>query len=76
MYAALRPRAVKQKRITSGLFRAIPHPAYSGYLLATFGAMIYTGNFVIILAFIFLLTITPIVMWLEDHELDERVKPR
>jgi len=76
MYAVLRPEKVKQKRITKWVFKNCPHPAYNGYIFATFGALIYTGNAVVALVFIFLLTTTPIVMWLESNELDERVKGR
>jgi len=73
VWAVLRPDSAKDKRIVSGPFAFVPHPAYFGYLLAALGNFLTVGDFYLAVLFIFLLAVTPVVIWLEEHELGERV---
>tara|TARA_B100000315_G_C14456195_1_gene531508 strand:- start:245 stop:763 length:519 start_codon:yes stop_codon:yes gene_type:complete len=74
MYAVLRPKSIKQKLIKKGAFHFIPHPAYNGYLIVGLGALLISGQLYIAIVFIFLLTTTPLLIWLEEAELKERLQ--
>lgn len=73
MWAVLRPQEVKQIRISSGLFKFIPHPAYIGYLFVALGNFLAGGKFYLALVFLFLFALTPIIIYFEEKELTQRV---
>lgn len=73
MWAVLRPESMTKIKIKKGAFRFIPHPAYTGYITATFGALLYSGKLYMTIVFLILLTITPIMIWLEEDELKKRL---
>lgn len=58
----------------SGLFEFIPHPAYFGYMLLIFGNFLSSGKIYLLVVFIFLFTLLPFIMMLEDEELRSRAK--
>jgi len=73
MYAVLRPDAVARVRLKRGPFSFVPHPAYFGYLLVALGMIFYTGMLISAFVFFELFALTPIVIWLEERELKERI---
>ncbi len=74
MWAVLNPSSVKQKRIVSGFFKIIPHPAYLGELLVPLGTFLLSGKTYIGIIFIYMLSLMPIVIYFEEKELSERTK--
>ncbi|MEK7665036.1 MAG: methyltransferase [Patescibacteria group bacterium] len=73
VFAVLVPLSVKQKRINSGLFKIIPHPAYIGEILIIFGAFLASGKAYLAAAFIFIIALFPISIYFEEKELNQRV---
>lgn len=74
VWAVLNPSSVEQKKIVSGFFKIIPHPAYLGEILASLGVFFLSGKFYLILVFLFLFFLFPIVIYFEEKELSERIK--
>ena len=73
MWAVLKPDALSQVRIHRGPFSFIPHPAYFGYLLVLFGNLLTTGSLLDVSIFCLSFALTPIIIWLEERELKERI---
>lgn len=73
MWAVFKPESVSQKRITGGIFKFVPHPAYIGYILVALGNFLSSGQFYILIIFLTAIILMPIVIWLEEHELEKRV---
>ena len=73
VWAVLVPLSVKQKRISSGLFKTIPHPAYIGEILIIFGVFLASGKAYLAAAFIFIIALFPISIYFEENELNQRV---
>lgn len=74
MWAVLKPSTVEQKRIFSGFFKVIPHPAYIGQILISLGVFIFSGKAYLILVFIYFISLMPIVIYFEEKEMSERIK--
>ena len=72
MWAVLNPTSTEQKIVHSGPFKLVPHPAYLGYLCAASGALLASGKLYLAVALIFLLALTPLVIYLENRELTQR----
>lgn len=73
VWAVLRPGIVPRVRIASGPFSFIPHPAYLGYIVVALGNLFASGLLYLAGVFVLLFFLTPIVIWLEEHELGARV---
>ena len=74
VWAVLRPESVQRTRISKGPFHWFPHPAYLGYLLISIGNFLASGKFYSLLVAIFLFTLTPMVILLEEKELKRRIE--
>lgn len=74
VWAVLRPGAASKIRITSGPFSFLAHPAYIGYLIVAVGNLISSGKLYLVGIFALLMLLTPVVIWLEEHELGERLE--
>lgn len=72
VWAVLRPQSVQKMRITKGPFRFIPHPGYIGYILIALGNFLSDGKLALLAVLFYLLSFTPIVMYLEEEELKAR----
>lgn len=72
VWAVFHPESVPQVRITRGLFKFIPHPAYIGYLLVALGNCLLSGKLYVALVAIFLFALTPIMIYFEEKELSAR----
>ena len=75
-WGVLRPSSVPNIRERSGPFRYIPHPAYTSFLLAAMGLILASGQAYAFGLLIYLLIVLPIVMWLEEKELESRLKEK
>lgn len=73
MYAVFKPEVVPRRRISRGPFAVVPHPAYFGYLLVILGNLFRTGTLSLAIVLAALLALTPMVIWLEERELKERL---
>lgn len=74
VWAALRPSPALAVRIISGPFRFLPHPAYLGYVVVALGNLLWTGKLYLAGILTFLIILTPLVIWFEEHELAARIK--
>lgn len=74
VWAVLKPSSTEQKRITSGLFKTVPHPAYLGEILISLGLFFLSGKFYLLLVFFFLFCFLPISIYFEEKELSERIR--
>lgn len=74
MWAVLRPFSTPQKIVSSGPFKCVPHPAYLGYLCAALGDFLMSGKLYLAATLIFLLALTPLVIYFENRELTQRAK--
>lgn len=73
VWAVFRPNSVEQTYVKKGIYKFVSHPAYLGYLLAALGDFLYCGKAYLAVAFILLLALTPITIWLEEQELKKRI---
>ncbi|MBI5728527.1 MAG: hypothetical protein HY984_02115 [Candidatus Magasanikbacteria bacterium] len=73
VWAVLRPESTSQIRINHGPFEWLPHPAYSGYVLLALGNFLINGKLYLAGILLYTLITLPIVIWLEDHELGQRI---
>ncbi|EKD33206.1 MAG: hypothetical protein ACD_76C00068G0003 [uncultured bacterium] len=73
LVAVLDPKGVEQVRIKIGVFRHFPHPAYVGYLIVAAGNFLSSGAIYLGGVLIFLLFLMPIIILLEEHELEKRL---
>lgn len=76
VWAVIRPGIVEKIRIAAGPFRFLPHPAYMGYVTVAFGNLLRYGELYLGGMFVLLFFLTPIVIWLEEHELQERLEAK
>lgn len=61
-----------QRNRASGVFALVPHPAYLGYIAIAFGIFLWVGKLYLAMLLIYLIVLTPIVIWLEEQEMEER----
>jgi protein-S-isoprenylcysteine O-methyltransferase Ste14 len=73
MKAVLWPDRVPQRRIASGPFRCIRHPAYTAYRIAAIALFLATGFWSLVALAVWLLILTPFVIRLEERELMSRI---
>ena len=74
VWAVLRPLAAPRVRVSRGPFSFVPHPAYLGYVVVALGNLLHSGRLYLAGVLAILLFLTPLVIWLEEHELEERVE--
>lgn len=74
MWAVLTPEKHEQRLVTGGPFKFVPHPAYLGYILAALGNLLVGGKFYLAGVLLFLVTLMPLVIYLEEREMNERLK--
>jgi protein-S-isoprenylcysteine O-methyltransferase Ste14 len=74
LLAVLKPDAVQQKTFYPGLYKLFPHPAYLAYFcIATASFLILPTQTTFLAWLLFVLTM-PMVVLLEEHELNQRTK--
>jgi protein-S-isoprenylcysteine O-methyltransferase Ste14 len=76
MWAVLNPTSTEQKIVHSGPFKLVPHPAYLGYLCVALGDFLASGKLYLVAALIFLLALTPLIIYFEQKELQKRIAGR
>lgn len=74
VWAVLRPSPALAVRIIRGPFRFLPHPAYLGYLAVALGNLLWIGKLYLAGILVFLVILTPLAIWFEEHELAARIK--
>ena len=74
VWEVLQPESVFKTREESGPFRYLPHPAYISYVLAAIGLVLVSGQVFTVALLIYMLIVMPIVIWLEEKELETRFK--
>ena len=72
MWAVLRPLVAPRVRL-GGIYRALPHPAYFGYIVVALGALLQTGSLLSALVLALQLTLTPIMIYFEEEEMKKRL---
>ena len=72
VWAVLRPDSVPPRRIQTGPFQFIPHPAYLGYLLIALGNLLTGGKSYLAGILFYTILTLPLIIWFEEHELKER----
>ncbi len=72
-WAVLDTEAAPKKRVR-GIFSLVPHPAYLGYISIAFGLLLWVGKLYLAILLIYLVVLTPIVIWLEEQEMEERME--
>lgn len=72
MWAVLRPDAAPKTRL-GGLYRAIPHPAYLGYIVVALGSLLQTGSLIAAIVLASQIALTPIMIYFEEREMSERL---
>ena len=73
LWAVFYPKSVERLRIQNGIFKILPHPAYFGYLLLAAGNFLLSGKLYTFLILIIGLILIPVVIYLEEKELTERI---
>lgn len=74
MLAMLRPEAVSQKIIINGLYRLLPHPAYTAYMCIAAAVFLITGQLTSLLFLIYAVILFLTVINLETKELRQRLR--
>jgi len=75
LWCALKPHDKGCEVIkTKAFLGMIPHPAYFGYMLLLLGNFFSSGKIYLLASFIFLFTLLPFIMMLEDEELRSRAR--
>lgn len=74
VWAVLRPVSAPRARLGYGLFRIVPHPAYTGYVAVALGNFLVGGKIYLLSVLIYLLVFTPIVIRFEEEEMKKRLE--
>lgn len=75
LWCVLKPDAAHCSVVlTKGPFEFLPHPAYFGFMLLLLGNFLSSGKVYVLVCFVFLFTLLPVVMMLEEEELRARAQ--
>lgn len=74
LLAIFYPGQIKQRRIREGIYEKFPHPAYIGWTIVSIGILIAGGLSHLLIPVISMMVLIPVVIILEEKELDERTK--
>lgn len=74
VWAVLFPQKVYQKKILKGPYKYIPHPAYIGWIIIAMGTLLAGGLSHLLIPIASMTILIPIVIILEEKELNERTE--